>query len=153
MYWVCKKNWKVAWRPTPKWNTRLFFAFSKRIRKWENSFGKVENKVYAVGCLSLAKLFSKLNWDSQLIRLFPLPSQRNVPIFFKPKVAIAKFIAKMKVCYYKKWVGRHASFPPRRSVKQSLYKPSNVSSVEFQNFILGSKRHYFHFTEKNGSSN
>ena len=38
----------------------------------------------------------------------------------KPKVAIAKFIWKMqkKVCYYEKWIGRHASFPPRRSVKQ-----------------------------------
>mgnify|MGYP006864021870 CR=1 FL=1 len=37
-----------AFRPTPKWNTRFFFAFSKRTqlwlpkvwRKWENSFGK-----------------------------------------------------------------------------------------------------------------
>ena len=39
--------------------------------------------------------------------------------FSKPKVAIAKFIGKMqkKIWYYKKWVGRHTSFPPRRSVK------------------------------------
>ena len=43
----------------------------------------------------------------------------NFPISFKPKVAIAKFIGKMqkKVWYYEKWVRRHASFPPRRSVK------------------------------------
>ena len=48
-----------------------------------------------------------------------LPSQRNFPISFKPKVAIAKFIWKMqkKVWHYEKRVGRHASFPPRRSVK------------------------------------
>ena len=41
---------------------------------------------------------------------------------FKPKVAIAKFIGKMqkKVWYYEKWVGRHATFPPRRSVKSLL---------------------------------
>ena len=40
--------------------------------------------------------------------------------FSFPKVAIAKFIGKMKekVWYYEKWVGGHASFPPRRSVKQ-----------------------------------
>ena len=46
-------------------------------------------------------------------------SQRNFPISFKPKVAIAKFVWKMqkKVWYYEKWVGRHASFPPRQSVK------------------------------------
>ena len=24
-----------------------------------------------------------------------------------------------KVCYYEKWVGRHASFPPRQSVKHA----------------------------------
>ena len=52
-------------------------------------------------------------------RTFSLPSQRNFPISFKPKVAIAKFIweRQKKVWYYEKWVGRHASFPPRRSVE------------------------------------
>ena len=25
---------KEAWRPTPKWNTRFFFAFSKRTQLW-----------------------------------------------------------------------------------------------------------------------
>ena len=43
----------------------------------------------------------------------------SFPISFKPMVAIAKFIGKMqpKVWYYEKWVGRHASFPSRLSVK------------------------------------
>jgi len=67
---------------------------------------------------------------------------------------MAEFVWKMqkKVWYYEKWVGRRASFPLRRSVKQSLYIPSNVSSVEFQDFILGSNWYYFHFTEYDGSS-
>jgi len=39
---------------------------------------------------------------------------------------IAKFVWKMqrKVWYYGKWVGRHASFPPRRSVKK---KEKNIN--------------------------
>ena len=38
---------------------------------------------------------------------------------FKPKVAIVKFVWKMqkKIWYYEKWGGRHASFPPRATVK------------------------------------
>ena len=38
---------------------------------------------------------------------------------FKPKVSRAKFIWKIqkKIWYYEKWVGHHASFPPRRSFK------------------------------------
>ena len=54
-------------------------------------------------------------------KLFSLPSQKNFPVSFKPKVAIAKFIGKMqiKVWYYEKLFGRHASFAPRRSVKPS----------------------------------
>ena len=70
----------------------------------------------SVGCLSL----ELLNWAN----FFSLPSQRNFPISFKPKVAIAKFIGKMQKksgTYYEKWVGRHASFTPRRSVKQILF--------------------------------
>ena len=59
------------------------------------------------------------NWDSQQTgQTFSLPSQRNFPISFKPKVAIAEFIGKMQ----KKWVGRHASFPPRWSVKWNSNK-------------------------------
>ena len=37
-----------------------------------------------------------LNWDSQQGRPFTLPSQRNFPISFKPKVAIAEFFWKMQ---------------------------------------------------------
>ena len=50
---------------------------------------------------------------------FPLPSQRNFPIYFKPKVAIAEFFWKMQkkstVIHF--GVGRHASFPHRIFVK------------------------------------
>ena len=47
------------------------------------------------------------------------PKMEYQVFLFKPKVAIAKFVWKMqkKVWYYEKWVGRHAFFPPRRSVK------------------------------------
>ena len=37
-----------------------------------------------------------LNWDSQQGRPFALPSQRNFPISFKPKEAIAEFFWKMQ---------------------------------------------------------
>ena len=59
---------------------------------------------------------------TKLGRPFSLPSQRNFSISFQPKVAIAKFIGKMqkKVWYFEKWVGRHASFPPRWSFKGHL---------------------------------
>jgi hypothetical protein len=67
----------------------------------------------AMATLGLKKM-GKFLWESQ--RIFS--------ISFKPKVAIAKFIGKIqkKVWYYEKWVGRHASFPPRRSVKQATSK-------------------------------
>ena len=44
------------------------------------------------------KLFAeaKLNWDSQVGKLFSLPYKRNFPISFKPKVAIAVFFWKMQ---------------------------------------------------------
>ena len=61
-------------------------------RKWENSFWKVGKKVCPVGCLCLVLL----NWDSQHGRPFSLPSKRNFPISFKPKVAIAEFFWKMQ---------------------------------------------------------
>ena len=50
---------------------------------------------------------------------FPLPSKRNFPISFKPKVAIAEFFWKMQ---RKTWHvfhfggGRHASFPQKTDV-------------------------------------
>ena len=49
-------------------------------------------KVCPFGCFNLAKL----NWDSQQGRPFSLPSQRNFPIIFKSKVAIAEFFWKCK---------------------------------------------------------
>ena len=56
---------------TPKMEYQVFFAFSKRNQLW-------------------------LHWDSQQGRFFSLPSQRNFPISFKPKVAIAEFFWKMQ---------------------------------------------------------
>ena len=40
------------------------------------------------------------------------------------KIPLGKFIGKMqkKVWYYEKWVGRHASFPPRQFVKKNTDK-------------------------------
>ena len=71
---------------------------------------------------------------------FSLPSQKNFPISFKPKVAIAKFIWKMKkkIWYYEKWVGGHASFPPRQSVKEIIVLSLNkrVKKYHFFNFFL-----------------
>ena len=49
--------------------------------------------------------------------------QTEFPISFKPKVAKAKFIGIMqnkKKWYFEKWVGHHASFPPRRSVNSNF---------------------------------
>ena len=59
-------------------------------------------------------------WLSQFSKTFSLPSQRNFPIFFKPKVAIAEFFWKMQ---RKTWyifhfgVGPHASFTQKPVVK------------------------------------
>ena len=44
----------------------------------------------------LTDRLAKLNWDSQQGRTFSLPSQRNFPISFKPKVVIAKFVWKIQ---------------------------------------------------------
>ena len=64
------------------------------------------------------KEMAKLNWDSQQGRTFYLPSQRDFTISFKSKVAIAgKCKKKSGTIYYEKWFGRHASFPPKQSVK------------------------------------
>ena len=49
-------------------------------------------------------------------KLFYLPSQSNFPM------QNAK-----KVWYYEKWIGCHASFPPRQSVNYKPgYKPSDL---------------------------
>ena len=41
-----------------------------------------------------------------------------VSLVLLPKVCLEN--EKKKVWYYEKWVGRHASFPPRRSVKDFM---------------------------------
>ena len=106
----------------------------------ELSYGYVrfKGKVCPIGYLSLAKL----NWDSQLGKLFSLPSQRNFPISFKPKVAIAKFIGKMqrKIWYYENRVGRHASFPHRQSVKGVMFctfgdLSTYMVSINYRRFV------------------
>ena len=64
-------------------------------------------------------LFSKTKLRQPTGQTFFLSSHRNFHISFQPKIAIEKFVWKMQkqVWYYKKWVGHHASFPPRWSVK------------------------------------
>ena len=61
---------------------------------------------------------AKLNCDSQQGRPCSLPSQRNYPISFKPKVAIAEFFWKNLVFHFEG--GRHASFPQKPVVKSIL---------------------------------
>ena len=60
-------------------------------------------------------LFSKTKLRQPTGQTFFLSSHRNFHISFQPKIAIEKFVWKMQkqVWYYKKWVGHHASFPPR----------------------------------------
>ena len=82
-------------------------------------------------------------FDSQL---FSLPSQRNFPFSFKPKVAIAKFIEKMqKSLVLEKWVGRHASFPPRRSVNWILQGVLHLSFT-FILYLFGTIYHVIIFS-------
>ena len=38
-----------------------------------------------------------------------------------PKVAIVHWESAKKDWYYEKWVGRHASFPPRQFVKKKFF--------------------------------
>ena len=69
---------------------------------------------------------------------FSLPSQRNFPISFKPKVAIAKFSWKMqrKTWYYEKWLGRKAAFSPRSSVKWPLVTFVNMLEVWCNTYLI-----------------
>ena len=41
-----------------------------------------------------------------------------------------------KIWYYEKWVGRHASFPPRRSVKVFLLENIGLRLILFKYFFL-----------------
>ena len=54
-------------------------------------------------------------WLSQFSRIVPFPSNLRQP-------QQSSFGKCKKVWYYEKWVGPHASFPPRRSVKYSNQK-------------------------------
>ena len=100
-------------------------------RRFEGN-GKVEKKFCPVGCLSLVLL----NWDSQQVRTFYLPSQRNFPISFKPKVAIAELFwnaTKNLVFHFEG--ERHASFPRKPNVKGFWKENSTFSLVEVQNYL------------------
>ena len=96
------------------------------------------------GKIPLGSLPSWLNWDSQLDTLFSLPFLWKFLISFKPKVAIAKYIAKMQVWYYEMWVERYYSVAPRRSDKDlghcphKIFKPSDTPAVN----TMWSKRLY-----------
>ena len=73
------------------------------------------------------KEIGKFLWEGREKGLPCWLSQFSLPkgIFpFPSNLRIAKFVWKMqkKVWYYKKWVGHHASFPPRRSVKSFILK-------------------------------
>ena len=41
--------------------------------------------------------------------------------------------------YYEKWVGRHASFPPRRSVKQNS---NDITLSKYKIFVINNKYLY-----------
>jgi hypothetical protein len=71
-----------------------------------------------------------LNWYSQQGILFSLPSQRNFPISFKPKVAIAEFFWKMQRKTWYSFLGLDAM---PLSLKKLLLKLDFISkpSKEF----------------------
>ena len=41
-----------------------------------------------------------------------------------------------KVWYYEKWVGRHASFPPRRSVKQIILYLTYIFDLRYDSYLV-----------------
>ena len=106
----------IVWRPPSKWNTRFFFAFSKRTQP-----------------------LAKLNWDSQQGKTFSLPSIKNFPISFKPKVAIAEFYWKCKEksgIPFWGWTPRHASFPQKPVVNALIYYKELVMELATSEFAL-----------------
>ena len=70
----------------------LCYGYLRFEENWKIPFGRQGKKVCPVGCLNVVLL----NWDNQEGRPFSLPSQRNFPISFKPKVAIAEFFWKIQ---------------------------------------------------------
>ena len=60
-------------------------------------------------------------------------------------IAIAKFVWKMqkKVWYYEKWVGRHGSFPLRRSLKCNLVGINpKLDKKYMRNYKPGPEQHH-----------
>ena len=78
----------------------------------------------------------ELNWDSQQGRPFSLPSQRNFPISFKPKVAIAEFFWKMQRETWYSILGVDAMPLSLKNLLLSAY-------VFSKNLILIHKNHFF----------
>ena len=88
---------------TPKWNTRFFFAFSKTRNSAIAAIGLKEMKISLEG-----REKGLPCWLSQFSRTkLRQPTGQS---------SLGK--CNKKVWYYEKWVGRHASFPPRQSVKR-----------------------------------
>ena len=115
---------------TPKMKYQVFLCIFQKNSAMPNldlkEMGKFLWKVREKGLSCCLFQFVK----TKLGRPFSLPSPRNFSISFKPKVAIAKFIWKMQ----KKWVGRHASFPPRRSVMVNFSELIRVVKTFFESF-------------------
>ena len=77
----------------PKMKCQVFLCIFQKNSAMAIGYLRFEiGKFCPVGCLSLGKL----NWDSQLDKTFSVPSQRNIPISIKLKVAIVKFAWKMQ---------------------------------------------------------
>ena len=77
-----------------------------------------------VGCLSL----EKINRDSQLGKFFSLPSQRNFPVSFKPRVAIAKLIGKMQKKTPRQLVKRNSKYSLLHPISHHLWYTSSVDT-------------------------
>ena len=105
------------------------FLQVKKFRKYKAKDLKVRVFILSIGLRSV--ILKSIFLETPLPRsaLFSLPPQRNFPTSFKPKVATAKFLWKIQKksgTYYEKWFGRHASFPPGRSVKKFLAHVARV---------------------------
>ena len=100
------------------------------------------------GLPSCLSQFSKTRLRQPTGQTFFLSFPKEFPISFKPKVAIENFIRKIqkKIWYQENWVGRHASFPPRRSVKINYHNccPNSLVDSKRNQFGLG----VFHLTRE-----
>ena len=91
--WMYQDHLNQNWWDPP---SQLFFEQKKT--SWP--FEKVGKKVSPIDCLSL----TKLNWDSQLAKIFPY-----LPKGIFQFLSNLRFIRKIqtKIWHYEKWVGRH----------------------------------------------